>query len=53
MRPGFTQEQVKAVLDAGGSLPLHALLRCRVRCFSDGLALGSAAFLEGVFQRYR
>ena len=32
---------------------MHELLRCRVRYFSDGLALGSQAFLETVFQRYR
>ena len=53
IRKGFTPEQVEQVIKAGGRLPLHAVLRCRVRYFSDGLALGSEAFLERVFQRYR
>ena len=53
IRRGFTPEEVKKVLSAGGSLPLHELLRCRVRYFSDGLALGSREFLETIFQRYR
>ena len=53
IRQGFTPEEVRKVLAAGGSLPLHELLRCRVRYFSDGLALGSREFVETVFQRYR
>ena len=53
IRQGFTPEEVKKVLEAGGQLPMHELLRCRVRYFSDGLALGSRAFLEQIFQRYR
>ena len=52
IRHGFTPEEVEQVLAAGGRLPMHELLRCRVRYFSDGLALGSRAFLENVFQRY-
>jgi REP element-mobilizing transposase RayT len=53
LRQGFAPEQVQKVLETGGRLPMHELLRCRVRYFSDGLALGSKAFLEEVFQRYR
>ena len=53
LRQGFTPSQVEQVLAAGGRLPVHELLRCRVRYFSDGLALGSREFLETVFQRYR
>ena len=53
VRQGFTPEEVQKVLSAGGRLPLHELLRCRVRYFSDGLALGSQAFLEPIFHRYR
>ena len=53
IRQGFTPEQVERVIAAGGRLPMHEVLRCRVRYFSDGLALGSQAFLETVFQRYR
>jgi hypothetical protein len=53
IRPGFTPQEVRSVIEAGGRLPLHVLLRCRVRYFSDGLALGSDGFLEGIFRRYR
>jgi len=53
IRQGFTPEQVEQVIAAGGRLPLHEVLRCRVRYFSDGLALGRQEFTEAVFQRYR
>ena len=44
---------MRKVLDKGGSLPRHEILRCRVRYFSDGLVLGSEAFVESTFKRYR
>ncbi|MEM7393192.1 MAG: hypothetical protein AAF492_12675, partial [Verrucomicrobiota bacterium] len=50
---GFDKEQVKAVLEADGTLNRFELLRCRVRYFSDGVALGSQAFVEDVFQEFR
>jgi len=50
IRKGFSPEQVQAVLDAKGQLPISELLRCRVRYFSDGLALGSEAFVERIFR---
>lgn len=53
IRPGFSRDQVQAVLQSGGRLPLAEALRCRVRYFSDGLVLGSQAFAEEVFVRYR
>jgi len=53
LRPGFSYEQVEKVLNEGGKLDRHDLLRCRVRYFSDGLVLGSQAFVEGTFRRYR
>ena len=53
LRPGFSGEQVRKILDDGGSLPRHEILRCRVRYFSDGLVLGSEAFVESTFKRYR
>jgi len=43
----------EAVSEAGGQLPAVAVLRCRVRYFSDGLAIGSEAFVERVFRRNR
>lgn len=51
-KPGFHPETVAEVLNAGGSLPLNELLRCRVRYFSDGLILGSRTFVEDAFHRH-
>jgi len=53
LKPGFRGATVKAVLDAGGSLPMNELLRCRVRYFTDGAVLGSKAYVDDVFQRHR
>ena len=53
VRAGFSSEQVAQVLEAGGKLPLHEMLRCRVRYFSDGVVLGSKGFVEDVFGEYR
>ena len=53
LRGGFSAEQVKAVLEAEGRLSRHQILRCRVRYLSDGLVLGGAEFVDGVFRRYR
>jgi len=44
---------VDRVIAQGGKLPMHVLLRCRVRYFSDGLALGSQDFVDKLFERYR
>jgi REP element-mobilizing transposase RayT len=52
-RFGFSPEQAQAVIDRGGRMPLPDLLRCRVRYFRDGLAFGSSAFVEAVFERNR
>ena len=53
IRQGFKEEVVDRVLAEGGRLPVETLLRCRVRYFTDGLALGSRGFLNEVFERYR
>ena len=47
------EEQIEKVLAAGGKLSKVELLRCRVRCFSDGVMLGSEAFVEDIFQSHR
>ena len=52
-RPGFSPEQVQAVLEQGGELPLGELLRCRVRYFSDGVVLGGKAYVEDAITRHR
>jgi REP element-mobilizing transposase RayT len=46
---GFTEEEVRAVWAAGGKLTQAQLLRCRVRYFTDGLVIGSKAFVEDYF----
>jgi REP element-mobilizing transposase RayT len=52
-RKGFSKEKVEAVLKSGGKLSRADLLRCRVRWFSDGVAIGSKGFVEGVFNGCR
>lgn len=53
LRAGFTREEVEKVIAQGGRLPMPVVLRCRIRQFSDGLALGSRDFVERLFERYR
>jgi REP element-mobilizing transposase RayT len=48
-RKGIAKAKVRKVLEDGGKLGLAELLRCRVRYFSDGVAIGSRGFVEGVF----
>jgi REP element-mobilizing transposase RayT len=42
-----SREKALKVLDADGRLPKSAVLRCRVRYFTDGAILGSAEFVRG------
>ena len=53
VRPGIAPAEVGRVIDGGGKLTLPQALRCRVRYFTDGMALGSQAFVDGVFERNR
>ena len=53
LRRGFSPEQVREVLEAGGLLPVNDALRCRVLYFSNGAAVGSADYVEEVFHRHR
>ena len=50
---GYTQREIEAVCAAGGKLSLAAVLRCRVRYFTDGVVLGSQAFLDEFFESRR
>jgi putative transposase len=50
---GFTEAEVRAVWAAGGTLTQAQLLRCRVRYFTDGLIIGSKAFVEDYFEGAR
>ena len=52
-RHGISREEVAKVWRDGGNLSMAQLLRCRLRYMSDGLAIGSASFVEKVFQSKR
>ncbi len=52
-RAGISAAEVEAVWATGGELSLAQLLRCRIRNFTDGLALGSESFIERVFKANR
>ena len=47
------REKIKAVIEQGGQLSLSEVLRLRVRHMSDGVALGSKAFVNEVFALHR
>jgi len=50
-RRGFSEAEVDTVVAQGGQMPLPAALRHRVRYFCDGAVLGTAAFVDAVFER--
>ena len=52
-RAGLSHEAVLEVLEKKGKLPLQEYLKCRVRYFCDGTALGSREFVEGLYEAYR
>ena len=52
-RRGFTREEVEKEEARGGKLPLKRVIHRRVRYFIDGGVMGSAAFVEKVFERHR
>lgn len=49
----LSPEEVAAVLEAKGRLPLPVALRCRLRYFSDGAVLGSQEFVKAHIEVYR
>ncbi|MEZ5324705.1 MAG: transposase [Verrucomicrobiales bacterium] len=53
VRKGLTPEEFEAEEARDFELPAPTLLGDRVRYFVDGLVLGSAAFVESVFERNR
>jgi len=52
-RGGIAPERVREVLEGNGELTIGELVRCRVRYFTDGVALGSERFVEEVFESNR
>ncbi len=53
VRRGFDESAIKEVVDAGEKLTIPQLLRCRLRYFTDGLVIGSKAFIEHFFEEKR
>jgi len=53
VRKGIVSAEVDRVLESNGKLPLPEILRCRVRYFTDGMAIGGKAFVEQVFNDNR
>jgi hypothetical protein len=53
IQKGLTVEKVAQVVKERGKLPLHEVLRCRVRYFSDGVAIGSKEFVNEIFRLHR
>jgi putative transposase len=52
-RAAIGSEAAAAEKQRQGKLSRGALLRCRVRYFSDGLVLGTKSYVDGVFEAYR
>jgi hypothetical protein len=52
-RKGISAEAVEDVQREGGRLSMAALLRCRVRYFSDGVVIGSQGFVNAFFEAKR
>lgn len=53
IRRGISSANVRKAEKKGHRLTLAEALRCRVRYFSDGLAIGSKQFLEDLFRARR
>jgi hypothetical protein len=53
VRKGIATAEVDKALESNGKLPLPEILRCRVRYFTDGMAIGGKAFVERVFSENR
>ena len=49
----LSTEDFERVIAEKGNLPLAAVLRCRVRYFSDGAVLGSRAFVQSYSSTYQ
>ncbi len=52
-RACLSEENIKMVLAAGGSLDLHKKLSCKIRFFSEGIALGSKIFIQNLSSQYQ
>ena len=53
VRKGFKRKDVEKTLENGGKLTFGESLRCRVRYYTDGMAVGSRSFTEKIFNGAR
>jgi REP element-mobilizing transposase RayT len=53
LRRGISEKRVQHVMAKKGRLTRWESLRCRVRYFTDGVAVGSRAFVDGFFRENR
>jgi len=53
LRRGIPREEVLRMISKQGRIGMDEYLRCRVRYFTDGVAVGSKEYVEGVFRRFR
>ncbi len=52
-RAGIAADECDRVAETDGAVPLAEALRRKVRYFSDGAVIGSAAFVDGVFEQFK
>ncbi len=52
-RKGVSRERVQEVIQAKGKLSSWEMLRCKMRYFTDGVALGTKEFINQVFDAER
>ncbi len=53
LRKGMSAEQVRQQELVAGDLPMATMLHCRIRYFTDGVVIGSRAFVNDVFDQAR
>lgn len=51
-RRSIDPKRVRAVIEGRGQLSLSESLMCRLRFFSEGVAIGTKAFIEGLLSRH-
>ncbi|MDB9742062.1 hypothetical protein OAB00_04360, partial [Akkermansiaceae bacterium] len=50
---GFSKEAVKEIIETGGKLSWAQVLRCKTRYFTDGLVIGSKAYVEEFYEELK
>ncbi len=52
-RNGFSASEIEKILKSGGKLSTAQMLHCKARYFTDGVVLGSRAFVDKFFDHMR